>query len=176
MQVKKSITINRAPDEVYRFWRDFEHLPRFMQHLTEVRVVDERRSHWKALAPAGKTVEWDAELTEDRPNELIGWRSVEGAEVENSGQVQFRAAPGGRGTEVVVELAFNPPAGSVGRMVAKLFGKGPEQAVSGDLRRLKQVLETGEVVRSDASLETTNITKQRPAQPPEPVLSAAGSR
>lgn len=175
MQVKKSMTINRSPDEVYRFWRDFQNLPRFMNHLEAVQIIDERRSHWKAQAPAGKTVEWDAELVEDRPNELMAWRSVEGADIENSGQVQFRPAPGGRGTEIVVELHFDPPAGSMGRTVAKLFGKDPEQAVSGDLRRLKQVLETGEVVRSDASITTTHLAKQRPAQPPERVLEYAAA-
>jgi uncharacterized membrane protein len=175
MQVRKSITINRTPEEVYRFWRDFEHLPRFMQHLASVQVLGARRSHWKAQAPAGQTVEWDAELLEDRPNQLIAWRSLDDADVANSGRVRFHQAPGGRGTEIVVELQFDPPGGSVGRTVAKLFGKDPEQAISGDLPRLKQILETGEVVRSDASLETTHFAKQRPAQPPErvPELAAA---
>jgi len=147
MQVTKSTTINRSPDEVYRFWRNFPNLPRFMNHLASVQVLDERRSHWQAQAPAGKMVEWDAEMVEDRPGEMIAWRSVEGADVDNAGQVQFRPAPGGRGTEVMVGLRVDPPGGSAGRTVAKLFGKDPEQALYGDLRRLKQVLETGEVVR-----------------------------
>jgi uncharacterized membrane protein len=175
MQVTKSITINRSPDEVYRFWRDFKNLSRFMNHLEAVQVIDARRSHWKAQAPAGKTMEWDAELVEDRPNELIAWRSIDGADVQHSGQVRFRPAPGGRGTESVVELRFDPPGGSAGRTVAKLFGKDPEQAIFGDLRRLKQVLETGEVVRSEASIETTHLAKQRPAQPPEQVPAYAAA-
>lgn len=165
MHVKKAITIRRTPEEVYRFWRDFQNLPRFMQHLESVQVVGERRSHWKVQAPAGKTVEWGAEIVEDRPNELIAWRSLDGADVDNAGQVRFRPAPGGRGTEIGVELRYDPPGGRLGKTVARLFGKEPDQAVYGDLRRLKQVLETGEVVRSDASLESTGLP-QRPGRPP----------
>jgi uncharacterized membrane protein len=148
----KSVTINRPPEEVYRFWRDFQNLPRFMQHLESVQVIDEKRSRWVAKAPAGMTVEWDAEITEDRPNEMIAWRSLEGAEVENSGFVRFALAPGNRGTEVKVEINYNPPGGVFGIGIAKLFGEEPEQQIKGDLARFKQVMEIGEVVQSDASL------------------------
>jgi uncharacterized membrane protein len=163
MHVKKAITVNRSPDEVYRFWHDFQNLPRFMDHLESVKVTGDRRSHWKAKAPAGKTVEWDAEIVEDRPNELIAWRSVDGADVRNSGSVRFVPAPGGRGTEIRVELEYAPPGGVIGATIAKLFGEEPAQQVGSDLRRLKQVLETGEVVKSEATVHG----RSHPAQPPE---------
>jgi uncharacterized membrane protein len=166
LPVKETITVRRPPEEVYRFWRDLENLPRFMRHLEAVQVTGERRSHWKAEAPAGRTVEWDAEIVEDRPNELIAWRSLEGADVRNSGRVRFRPAPGGQGTEVQVELRYDPPGGTPGKTVATLFGKEPGQEVHGDLRRLKQVLEAGEVIISDATIEGSRLP-QRPAQPPE---------
>ncbi|HKQ08294.1 MAG TPA: SRPBCC family protein [Blastocatellia bacterium] len=158
-----TVTINRAPEEVYRFWRDFENLPRFMSHLESVQVSDQKRSHWVAKAPAGTTVEWDAEIIEDRPNQLIAWRSIEGADVDNSGTVRFDRAPGNRGTEVRVEVEYNPPAGALGAAVAKLFGEAPEQQIKGDLRRLKQVLEAGEVVHSDSSIHRGPYPHQPPA-------------
>ena len=123
----------------------------------------ERRSHWKAKAPAGQSVEWDAETTEDRPNELIAWRSTEDADVFNAGTVRFEPAPGGRGTEVRIELEYKPPLGKLGSKVAMLWREEPGQQVMDDLRHFKQVMETGEILFSDA-------TKQRgmhPAQPSE---------
>jgi uncharacterized membrane protein len=159
----KSITINRQPEEVYHFWRNFENLPRFMSHLESVQVIDERRSRWEAVAPAGMTVEWEAQIIEDRPNELIAWHSLEGSDIENSGSVRFATAPGGRGTEVKVSLLYNPPGGAVGAGIAKLFGEEPEQQIKGDLKRLKQVMETGEVVHSDSSIHRGLY----PAQPAE---------
>ncbi|MGB7923327.1 MAG: SRPBCC family protein, partial [Pyrinomonadaceae bacterium] len=165
IQVKKSIAINRSPEELYSFWRDFENLPRFMNHLESVRTTGEGRSHWVAKAPAGTTVEWDAEITEDRPNELIAWRSLEGSDVANSGSVRFERATGGRGTFVRVEIDYDPPGGVIGAGIAKLFGEEPEQQVGADLRRFKQVMETGEVVLSDATLPGTGLTEQRPGQP-----------
>jgi uncharacterized membrane protein len=161
--VARSVTIRQPREMVYAFWHDFENLPRFMVHLESVRVTGDRQSHWAAKGPAGSTVEWDAETVEDRPDELIAWRSLPGASVPNSGQVRFMDAPGGRGTEVHVELRYDPPAGKLGALVAKLFGEEPRQQVDGDLRRLKQVLETGEVVHSDASIHRG----MHPAQPPE---------
>jgi uncharacterized membrane protein len=147
-----TITINVPPEEVYRFWRDFENLPRFMRHLASVTTIDEKRSRWVVKGPADLRVEWIAEIIADRVNEAIIWRSVQGADVDNSGSVQFLRAPGGRGTEVWVEIAYNAPGGRLGAAVAKLFGKEPSQQVQGELRRLKQLLETGEVVHSDASI------------------------
>jgi uncharacterized membrane protein len=161
--VTEAITINRSRNEVYGFWQNFENFPRFMAHLESVQVIDQRRSHWRAKAPGGTTVEWDAEMVEDRPNELITWRSLPDSEVPNSGSVRFRDAPGSRGTEVIVELRYQPPGGRLGALLAKLFGKEPSQQVKGDLRRLKQVMEIGEIVHSDASIHRG----LHPAQPPE---------
>jgi uncharacterized membrane protein len=164
-KVKKSLIINRTPEELYRFWRDFENLPRFMKHLESVRVTGDGRSHWVAKAPAGSSVEWDAEITEDRPNELIAWRSLEGADVDNSGSVRFEPAPGNRGTIVKVEIDYNPPGGVIGAAVAKLFGEEPGQQTQDALRCLKQVMETGEIILSDGTVWDNGLLTQRPAQP-----------
>jgi uncharacterized membrane protein len=163
VEVRKAITINRPPEEVYTFWRNLENLPRFMVHLESVRELDQRLSYWKMHAPLGTTVEWTAEIVEDRPNSLISWRSVEDAQVPNSGTVRFVAAPGGRGTEVQLEMRYDPPAGNLGATIAKLLGQEPSQQVDGDLRRFKQVMETGEVVHSDASIHRG----PHPARPSE---------
>jgi uncharacterized membrane protein len=152
IHVHESATINRPVGEVYGFWHNFENLPRFMTHLESVQVLDDRRSRWRAKAPAGTKVEWEAETIEDIPNKLIAWRALESSDVPNSGRVWFLAAPGDRGTEVHVELQYNPPVGAIGALIAKFFGEEPSQQVKGDLRRFKQVMETGEVVRSDASV------------------------
>ncbi|HYP25401.1 MAG TPA: SRPBCC family protein [Blastocatellia bacterium] len=159
----ETCTIMRPPEEVYGFWRDFRNLPRFMNHLESVDVIDERRSHWVAKGPLGATVEWDAEITDDTANESISWRSLEGSEVDNYGTVRFTRAPGDRGTEVRVEIEYNPPGGALGAGIAKIFGEAPEQQVKDDLSRFKQVLEIGEVVKSDASI----YSGPHPAQPPE---------
>jgi uncharacterized membrane protein len=168
LELKASITVNRPLPEVFAFWHDFENLPRFMAHLTEVTSLGGGRSRWRAKAPAGVEVMWEAEVTTDVADEVIAWRSVEGADVPNTGAVRFNLAPGGRATEVHVRLHYRPPAGRLGVAVAKLFGEDPNQQVRDDLRRFKQVIETGEVVRSEGSPEGTNAKrqlKQRPAQP-----------
>jgi uncharacterized membrane protein len=162
--VNKSIVVNASAEEVYGFWRDFENLPRFMRYLESVTVTGEGRSHWVAKAPGG-SVEWDAELTEDRPNHLISWRSLEGSEVETSGTVRFEPAVGGRGTVIHVQLDYNPPGGVVGALFAKLFGEDPGGQMQIDLRRFKQVIELGEIVASDGTLTGEGYTEQRPAQP-----------
>jgi len=149
IRVTQAVTINRSPEELYRFWRDFQNLSRFMKHLKSVQVTGDRRSHWVAKAPAGRTVEWDAEITEDRPNELIAWRSLEGSDVENMGSVRFERAPGGRGAVVKVHMRYNPPAGVIGAGVAKLLGEAPEWQIKDDLRRFKQVMETGEIITTE---------------------------
>ncbi len=168
VSVKAAITLSSRPEDVYAFWHDFQNLPRIMAHLESVELRGEGRSHWKAKAPAGRTVEWDAEVVEDRPNELIAWRALEGADVDNRGSVRFDPAPGERGTEVRLELEYTVPGGVVGATIAKLFGEEPEQQVKDDLRRFKQQLETGQVVHSEGSPEGTfarRQLKQRPAQP-----------
>lgn len=151
IHVVRSITINRSPADVYGFWRRFENLPLFMDHLESVHE-EGKISTWRAKAPAGLSVEWRAELTLERSNEQLAWCSIEGATVPNRGTVCFKKAPGERGTEVVVELKYEPPAGALGAAFAKLFGEEPGQQIAGDLRRLKQVLETGSIVHSDASI------------------------
>jgi uncharacterized membrane protein len=169
MEARSATTINAPPETVYAAWRDLTRLPQFMYHLESVTNVDDRRTHWVAKAPAGTTVEWDAEITEDAPGSRIAWRSMEGASVENRGVVELVAAPGGRGTEVHVMIEYTPPAGALGSAVAKLFGEEPAQQVSDDLRRFKQLMETGEIARSDGSprgTRTGNVAHQRDAQPP----------
>src|SRR5215212_9604548 len=145
--VERTVTVNRPKEELYQMWRDFENLPRFMQHLESVSVdaADDGRSHWIAKAPLGKTIEWDSEVIEERENELLVWKSLPGSRVESVGRVEFRDAPGGRGTIVHVAMEYNPPAGSLGAAFAKLFGEEPDQQINEDLRRFKQIMETGEV-------------------------------
>lgn len=144
LEVDKSVTINKPAAELYRFWRDFENLPRFMNHLESVKTQG-GRSHWVAKAPLGQSVEWDAEVTEEKDGEFIAWRSLPGADVANAGSVRFAPAPGGRGTEVRVSLAYRPPAGALGAAIAKLFGEEPEMQVGDDLSRFKALMEAGEV-------------------------------
>ena len=144
IKVDQSTTISRPRREVFGFWRNFENLPRFMDHLESVRVLDEGRSHWIAKGPAGSRVEWDAEIHDEIPDELIAWRSLAGADVDHEGSVQFRPAPNDA-TEVRVVLRYEPLAGKVGAAVARLFGEDPSRQVAEDLRRFKQVLEAGEV-------------------------------
>jgi uncharacterized membrane protein len=143
--VEKSVTINRSPRECYEFWRMLSNLPRFMKHVQAVQVIDDRRSHWVVTAPAGRTVEWDAEITEDIPGQMIAWHSLADADVTHAGSVRFEPAPPGRGTIVRVVMHYQPPAGTFGAMAAKLFGEEPEQQVYEDLRRFKQIFETGEI-------------------------------
>ncbi len=142
--VGRTVTINRPRAELYAFWRDLRNLPGFMQSIKEIRILDERRSHWVVQAPAGKTAEWDSLITEDRPNESISWESVPEARIRHSGSVRFRDAPAGRGTEVVATLAYDPPAGALGKAFAKLFQREPKVQMRQDLRRFKQLMETGE--------------------------------
>ncbi len=143
VRVDERIVLNRTRGEVYRFWRNFENLPRFMDHLEAVVVLDERRSRWTARGPAGSRVEWDAEIHHEIPNELIAWRSLEGSQVDHAGSVHFVPTENGD-TEVRVVLRYDPPAGKLGAAVARLFGEDPSRQVADDLRRLKQVVEAGE--------------------------------
>jgi uncharacterized membrane protein len=144
IHVTETVTIQRPPTQIYQFWRDFSNLPRVMRHLKSVEILDNQHSHWVAKAPAGTSVEWDAEIVADRPNELITWRSSEGTGIENAGAVHFNALPGGQGTEVRVELRYNPPGGAVGAAFAKLFGEEPGQQVEEDLQRFKEIMEAGQ--------------------------------
>ncbi len=145
VRVDQAMTINAPVEEIYNFWRNFENLPQFMYHLESVTKIDEMRSRWKAKAPLGMTVEWDAEIISEIPNELISWRSVESADVSNAGSVRFLPSTGGRGTVVKVELRYEPPAGKLGAAIAWLTGEEPSVQVRDDLRRFKQLMETGEI-------------------------------
>jgi uncharacterized membrane protein len=145
-KVEQSITINRPVLEVYRFWRNFENLPRFMDHLEAVTVIDETRSHWVAKGPAGTRAEWDAIIHNEIEDELIAWRSLPGSEIKNAGSVRFTPSAGGTSTEVRVVLSYEPPAGELGVAFAKLLGEEPSKQVADDLRRLKQVMDSGDVV------------------------------
>lgn len=145
IKVEKVFTINRSASELYDYWRNFENLPQFMEHLESVTVQDNTRSHWVAKAPFGKTVSWNAEIINELPGELIAWRSVDPADIPNAGSVRFKTLPAGRGTAVKVNLEYNPPAGLLGAAIAKIWGEEPNQQVMDDLRRFKSLMETGEI-------------------------------
>jgi uncharacterized membrane protein len=150
LRVEKTVTIqNKSPEELYRFWHDFENLPTFMKHLKSVTVINSTRSHWVASAPLGNSVEWDAEIITDQENQLITWTSVEGADVDNSGFVRFQPAPMGRGTEMKVVIEYNPPGGALTAAIAKVFGEEPEQQIGDDIRRFKMLMEAGEIATTE---------------------------
>jgi uncharacterized membrane protein len=148
--VSKSITIDRPVREIYRFWRNLENLPRAMRHLESVQERPNGRSHWVAKGPVGSKIEWDAETLVDRENEIISWRSIEGAAVPNEGTVRFKDVGNGQRTEVKVSLTYHPPGGALGAAIAKLFGEEPSQQVEEDLRKLKRELESGGVGNNPA--------------------------
>lgn len=142
--VGRAVTINRPVAEVYARFRDFAGLPDFMENVVSITPIDDKRSHWVVKAPAGRTVEWDARITEEVPEALIAWTSEEGADVPNSGRVEFRDA-GKRGTVVTATILYDPPGGAVGKLIAKMFQREPAIQARRDLRRFKQLLETGEI-------------------------------
>lgn len=138
-----TITIGRPAEELYRFWRDFSNLSQVMEHVEEIRVIDDRRSRWTVRAPAGQSVSWEARVTEDQPNRRIAWESAPGADVRNFGWVEFRPSPTGDGTEVKAMIVYEPPAGQIGRLIAKLFLEEPGVQMRDDLQSFKQLMETG---------------------------------
>ena len=148
VHVHEGISIHRPAIELYRFWRDLSNLPRFMDHLVDVEERSLTRSVWTAKAPAGMTVRWEAEIINEIEGELIAWQSTDNADVATAGSVRFVPAPGG-GTEIIVHLQYEPPAGKLGAWVAWLFGEEPSQQIRADLRKLKALLETGEAPRTD---------------------------
>jgi uncharacterized membrane protein len=146
LHITRSVTINRPRQEVYSFWRQLENLPRFMKHLHAVRQLDPKRSHWEARLPGDVgTLDWEAEITADEPGTRLAWHSLPGSQVENAGEVRFEEAPGDRGTELHAVISYTPPAGALGKAAAGLFNEVFEQLVKEDLRRVKQLLETGEL-------------------------------
>jgi len=143
----RTVTINRPRAELFAYWRDFANLASFMDNVERVDVLDAKRSHWVVKAPAGKTVEWDSVITEERDGEFIAWASEEGADVSNSGRIDFRDA-GARGTVVTATILYDPPAGVIGKVIAKMFQREPAIQARRDLRRFKQLMETGEIATS----------------------------
>jgi uncharacterized membrane protein len=147
--VEKTVTIEKPAAELYSYWRNFENLPTFADYLQSVTVYDDQRSHWVAKTPIDTTLEWDALIVSDRVNEFIAWTSAGDADINHSGFVRFRPAPGGRGTEVKVVMEYSPPGGVVTATIAKLFGSEPEQQIGDILNRFKQLMEAGEIATTE---------------------------
>ena len=170
-----TVTVTKPRDEVYGQWRQLEDLPNFMAHLDSVTTTGPQTSHWRASAPFGKTVEWDAQITTDIPGECLGWRSLDGSVVRNEGEVRFKPAPSGNGaepdTEVHVKLRYSVPAGKLGTALARYFGGDPRQQLNDDLRRFKQVLETGEVIRSEGAPWGKRARHEFPQHPARPLTA-----
>lgn len=146
LDITRSVTINRPRQEVYNFWRQLENLPRFMKHLQAVQQLDPKRSHWQARLPGDAgTLDWEAEITTEEPNTRLAWQSLPGSQIENAGEVRFQDAPGNRGTELHAVISYRPPAGALGKAAASLFNEVFEQLVQEDLRRVKRLLEVGEL-------------------------------
>ncbi len=147
--VSRAVTIDRPRDELYAFWRDFSNLARLMDNVERIQVLDGQRSHWVVKGPAGSDIEWDSLVTEDIPGRRIAWRAAEGADVQNSGWVEFRDAPPGRGTEVHALIEYDAPGGMLGRLIAKLLQREPNTQTRRELLRFKQLMETGEITTSE---------------------------
>ncbi|MDT5175541.1 MAG: hypothetical protein QOG37_2792 [Mycobacterium sp.] len=166
--LRAAVTVQRSPEDVYGFWRDLENLPEFMYHLKSVTAADAGRSHWVANAPVGQPVQWDAEIIQDEPGKRIAWQSVPGTGISNSGCVDFTSDNSGNGTEVRVTMAYQLPGGVLGKAAATLLGESPDQQVNDDLRRFKQIIETGQVLRSDGSPDGTVAFRQMHQQAAQP--------
>lgn len=154
--IGRTVTINRPRAELYAYWRDLTRLPTFMENVEQVEMLDDKRSRWVVKAPSGKTVEWTSIITEEKDGEVIAWKSEEGADIPNSGRIDFRDAQGDRGTIVTATILYDPPAGIIGKVIAKMFQREPAIQARRDLRRFKQLMETGEIAtgaRSHAQLE-----------------------
>lgn len=144
-KIEKIVTIARPPDELFRFWRNLENLPEFMQNIESVRVLDDRRSHWVVKGPGGHRLKWDAEIVNEHPGEMISWQTLPGADVQSAGTVRFTPSDDGRSTILRVVLEFRPPGGTLGARVARLFGRDPAGQLDQDLARLKQIIESHDV-------------------------------
>ncbi|MBA3471555.1 MAG: DUF2892 domain-containing protein [Herpetosiphonaceae bacterium] len=173
IKVEQHTTVNKPVNEVFRFWSNFENMPRFMDHLESVKVHQNGCSHWVAKAPLGTKVEWDAEIVDAKVNEFISWRSKPGTSVPNEGIVRFTAGPNDATTEVHVTLEYRPPAGVVGATVAKLFGEEPTLQVASDLRRFKNIMETGEIPTTEGQPSGRTSMPATPATPTMPGATAA---
>lgn len=159
--VGRSVTIAKPRQELFAYWRDFENLASFMENIVSVKPSGENgRAIWTIRAPAGRTVEVETEIVREEPGELIAWRSVEGSQIDTEGRVTFKDAPGERGTRVAVRVAYKPPAGELGRIVAKLFQREPEVQARHDLKRFKMLMEAGEIATSARRRDQTRAAKQ----------------
>ncbi len=164
VHLEKQIIVNKSPEELYGFWRNFENLPRFMKHVESVEVLDNERSHWVAKGPAGELEEWDAEVFNETENELISWRSLPGSDFIHAGTVRFEPQPEGRGTMVRLVMNYNVAGGKLTARIARLFGVAPEDLIEEDLRRFKQLLETGEIATTEGQPSGREVMKAAAAQ------------
>lgn len=161
IRMTRTITIQRSARDLFNFWRNFENLPQVMPHLKSVRVTGEKTSHWIAKGPAGKEIEWDAEITSEHMNDHISWQSTPGSEIPNKGTVRFEELPGDRGCVVRVAIVYDPPGGFFGSKLAKLFGRSPEQMTGSDLRKFKQLMETGEIATTEGQPAGRSTSQSR---------------
>ena len=172
LMARSSMQINCSPQEAFQFWRNFENLPRFMRHLETVTVDGSRRSRWIAFGPLGRRITWDAEIVAERENELISWRSLPGSDINVDGFVEFSHAPGNRGTMLNATILYEPPAGRLGHAIAKLLGKDPSFLMRQDLRRLKALIESGEVPTTEGQSHgprSTTAALARTIDPDQPL-------
>lgn len=151
--VGHTVTIGKSRDELYSFWRDFANLPKFMENVRSVEELEGDLTRWTIAAPFGQTVDLETRIVEDRPGQFISWRSTDNSEVDTEGSVSFTDAPNGRGTEVEALIAYKPPGGEIGRIIAKLFQREPKMQGRRELKRLKMLMETGEVADSRHTLQ-----------------------
>jgi len=145
IKLKKAVTVNRPAAELYNYWRDMQNLSSLFENVTAIESVSPTLSRWNFQAPGGVQLSWNAEITIDRPNEMIGWRSTDGADLDSAGYVRFEPATGGRGTVVRVALQYNPPAGKVGAAISSVLGEKPASQIEEALRRFKRIMETVEI-------------------------------
>jgi uncharacterized membrane protein len=149
VKIEHSVTVKRPAADLYAFWRDPANLPRVFEFVERVEMLSDTTARWRVRGPAGLSIDWDAEIINEIPNELLAWKSVGDADIPNAGSLRFRPAPDDRGTEVRLVLEYEPPAGHLGAWVAKLVEANPEAQIRDAFRRFKQLAETGEVVATE---------------------------
>jgi uncharacterized membrane protein len=161
--VGRSVTIRKPAAELYEYWRDFGNLPEFMENVEKIAKQDgpTGRAVWTVRAPGGGTIALKTEISEEVENKRIVWRSVEGSDIETTGEVSFSPAPGDRGTRVSLRIEYDAPGGAVGRSIAKAFLREPEVQARHDLKRFKMLMETGEIATSAHRRSETREAKQQ---------------
>jgi uncharacterized membrane protein len=173
IKYEASITIQRSPDELYNFWRDFHNLPKFIWHLDRVGAIDEKRAHWAWKTVGGIEIEWDSEIIAEIPGKMISWQTLPGADVPNAGSIWFMPAPAGRGTEIRLLMAYDPPAGKLGDYLSRLFGENPKQTMREDLRRLRALMEAGEIPTIQGQTAGAGRARRSASQGPQPETTPA---